>query len=925
MASCQVENSLYISKLNSFTLVEFVSFRRRHCQQHHSVSCKECSILIEIANYIKDKGIVKVSDLYHKFFPGNKYKSDKAVRRLLQLPVAIFALERYLGSRLHVTEYCPSVDYKRLVHWINKLIVPEQVQGLDKSTLTALCKLASSDKDRTLLKFAACEGAGLTSKQARKVYGIASYKDVSKKVRMALQEAAEIRQSIIELAEIEDKALMRSLRLEDAINEEEEDSVDFEVEACEIMPTDDVCDDGNVEDVEPPDLTHPSENTDTSSRKQDPQATVGVATTPSGTSNSFDHDAINRTAIVNPASQLATTPSDPNSSYDPDAISKTKTLTNPAPSNDTLLSWLREHDLNWFTFFEEVRQYLRNYTSEVLNHVILQFTDHLPFSDLTLDEEMRVEVSRQAFLEVQRRRPLDEPEIEADSDNDEDQHWEEVEITDVLGEETLRKIQSERLRIRRRAERRMAKEIAKTCILKRRIPPSASRLQKKFPTIGKDMEEFVESKKVGADAWRRTGLFTFDGERRRGKKVTYKSIQAHLEEKYNTKIGYGSIVQLCYARNKRRLSTKRYQNVAKITCRRARKEFSVQINPDAHWSCALYRGLDYIQLKEGSNKVLLNRDDQSGFRLDTTYDHKHSKTITLTNRPALTTRTDFVNDYPSVIQTTSYLFMETDTSKQACVGVVKPHFTYPKNAAQHAADLELLQNSPDLQPWVENRPIDCIRVDGASDEGPSHVEVQFYWTERHVKQAKVATLVTSRHSGGSYLNRVELMNGGLSQAHANLFIPSTLSGSNYGPGGLDKPKLKQNLEIATEVYIDRVQGSSCCGSPVQLFKGAESDMSRCQKLLTFLKGNKKDKELLRTSDPDLHRYFQEIWDVRNRHMSKTVPSNYIFHLTLCGEPECIHPHARMVKPAVKLNGMKVDPQLPGYQFLSLTQKGLEAL
>lgn len=168
---------------------------------------------------------------------------------------------------------------------------------------------------------------------------------------------------------------------------------------------------------------------------------------------------------------------------------------------------------------------------------------------------------------------------------------------------------------------------------------------------------------------------------------------------------------------------------------------------------------------------------------------------------------------------------------------------------------------------MANRPIDCIRVDGASDEGPSHVEVQFHWTDRHVKHAKVATLVTSRHSGGSYLNRVELMNGGLSQAHANLFIPSTLSGSNYGRGGLDKVKLKQNLEIATEVYIDRVQRSSCCGSPVQLFKGAESDMSRRQKLL-------------KTSDPDLHRYFQEIWDVRNRHMSKTVPCNYIFHLTL---------------------------------------------
>ena len=55
------------------------------------------------------------------------------------------------------------------------------------------------------------------------------------------------------------------------------------------------------------------------------------------------------------------------------------------------------------------------------------------------------------------------------------------------------------------------------------------------------------------------------------------------------------------------------------------------------------------------------------------------------------------------------------------MGIVKPHFTYPNNAAQHAADLEFLQSSPDLQPWMANRPIDYIRVNGASDEGPSHV------------------------------------------------------------------------------------------------------------------------------------------------------------------------------------------------------------
>ena len=46
--------------------------------------------------------------------------------------------------------------------------------------------------------------------------------------------------------------------------------------------------------------------------------------------------------------------------------------------------------------------------------------------------------------------------------------------------------------------------------------------------------------------------------------------------------------------------------------------------------------------------------------------------------------------------------------------------------------------------------VDCVHVDGASDEGPSHDEVQFWWTCRHLKQGKVATLVTTRSSGSSY-------------------------------------------------------------------------------------------------------------------------------------------------------------------------------
>ncbi len=55
-----------------------------------------------------------------------------------------------------------------------------------------------------------------------------------------------------------------------------------------------------------------------------------------------------------------------------------------------------------------------------------------------------------------------------------------------------------------------------------------------------------------------------------------------------------------------------------------------------------------------------------------------------------------------------------------------------------------------------------VTVDGASDEGPGHKEVQYWWTVRHIEKKKLATLITTRSSGSSYLNRVELQNGCLS-------------------------------------------------------------------------------------------------------------------------------------------------------------------
>ena len=332
------------------------------------------------------------------------------------------------------------------------------------------------------------------------------------------------------------------------------------------------------------------------------------------------------------------------------------------------------------------------------------------------------------------------------------------------------------------------------------------------PNIGDVMEKFVEERNIGADSWRRTGVLTFDGNTRVKQKVTYERMRQHLMSVFKRHFSYGSVVQLCVARNLRRKLAQRYRGVAKITSRRARKGFQLKYIPDTHWSSAMYRTLNVLQYTDGRNIININRDDAAGFRLDTMATHHLHKTPMVQGKEAKTTYTDYVNRYKAVLQTTSYNFTKTETTGEICAGIVKPVGVYDKNPTQHSADLDMLESVSEIRPafysdtctgTCKRKLIECVRVDGAVDEGPSHEEVQFIWTARHLKKATIATLITARSSGSSYLNRVELQNGCLALAHANIFIPSTLNGSciDIASGKVDRDKYVRNMDLATDTYI----------------------------------------------------------------------------------------------------------------------------
>ena len=121
-------------------------------------------------------------------------------------------------------------------------------------------------------------------------------------------------------------------------------------------------------------------------------------------------------------------------------------------------------------------------------------------------------------------------------------------------------------------------------------------------------------------------MLTFDGNKPIKEKVTYERIRKHLQEVYEHKFSYGTVVQLCVARNKRHRSAIRYRGVAQVTSRRARKGFCLRYNPDSHWSAAFYRNLNYLQFMDGRAVLIINRDDAAGFRMDTLSTHRLHKT-----------------------------------------------------------------------------------------------------------------------------------------------------------------------------------------------------------------------------------------------------------------------------------------------------------
>lgn len=169
-----------------------------------------------------------------------------------------------------------------------------------------------------------------------------------------------------------------------------------------------------------------------------------------------------------------------------------------------MIKMLRECNFNWFEFVDQLEE-----KKQLLN-TLSTFYDNLPRDTFTERELQLIQQSYEAFQadEAQysyvreKAERLLEGEIVSESDTDD---------PDVAYVERNIAVQKRIDSLKRNTQRRIAKRIAEKRYLQRKSSRSVKSITTTYPDIGSTIEEFVKECNVGADAWRRTGMLTFDG------------------------------------------------------------------------------------------------------------------------------------------------------------------------------------------------------------------------------------------------------------------------------------------------------------------------------------------------------------------------------------------------------------------------------
>ena len=207
-------------------------------------------------------------------------------------------------------------------------------------------------------------------------------------------------------------------------------------------------------------------------------------------------------------------------------------------SQTRFLDILQESKFNWFEVIDRVVEENTEANENIIAKYMDSFFPVCMDSDISNEDKAKLEQSYHAFkLDCCRRHLIDREanalngQIVSDVENEDPDQY--LDLHDIVSERARLLVAKKRKERNRRFRYLRMKQLAERNFLSRQVSKKVTGILKECPNIGEEIEKFVQDCSIGADAWRRTGVLTFDGNTRIKSKVTYERIRQHLMELYN--------------------------------------------------------------------------------------------------------------------------------------------------------------------------------------------------------------------------------------------------------------------------------------------------------------------------------------------------------------------------------------------------------
>lgn len=97
--------------------------RATDCKDYHKQPCVKCSGLLSVGSQVSEKGFMLLSAAFKQAFPDQTYKSDIAILRFLQMPLASIRVGTPNSGRAmwFLVEHVEGVDYIKFSHFADNL------------------------------------------------------------------------------------------------------------------------------------------------------------------------------------------------------------------------------------------------------------------------------------------------------------------------------------------------------------------------------------------------------------------------------------------------------------------------------------------------------------------------------------------------------------------------------------------------------------------------------------------------------------------------------------------------------------------------------------------------------------------------------------------------------------------------------------